>query len=185
VHTGRDGAVFVRAALDLPVPLDRASGRLHGVLAAERLQLVSDRAYSAGLVTLVHVGPFGELAGLSKTVRLEVLEPRPIEDGLRVPLRWMATGPAGRWFPALDADLDLTAVDEGASTLSINAVYDPPLGAFGAGIDRLVLHRAARATMRALLQDLGDRLTDPAPKSALRQDRGRAVRVRFVPATES
>jgi hypothetical protein len=151
--------MFIHATLDLPVPVASAVNRLHAALARHQLDEVSDDAYAAGLVALTRVGPFGEAAGLSKTVRLQLLDPQPVERGVRLPLRWMATGATGQLFPALDADLDLLAVDEHTSVLSINAVYNPPLGALGAGIDRLVLHRAARATIRALLRELGHSLT--------------------------
>jgi hypothetical protein len=154
--------MFIHATVDLPIPVASAIDRLHVALARHRLDQVSDDAYQAGLVELTRVGPFGEVAGLSKMVRLELLDPRPIHNGVRLPLRWVATGPAGQLFPALDADLDLTAISEHSSALSISAVYHPPLGVLGAGIDRLLLHRAARATMRALLRGLGRSLTNPS-----------------------
>jgi hypothetical protein len=177
--------VFIRATLDLPIPLARAVERLDAALARHRLDEVSDDAYAAGLVVLTRVGPFGEVAGLSKTVRLELLTPRQVDQGMRLQLRWVATGPTGQLFPALDADLDLYAVDEQHCALSINAVYDPPLGALGAGIDRILLHRAARATMHALLRELGHTLTQirQAGGSAA-VGRRRLGPVRFTPAME-
>jgi hypothetical protein len=42
---------------------------------AHRIEEVSDNAYAAGLVVLTRVGPFGDVAGLSKKARLE-LPPR-------------------------------------------------------------------------------------------------------------
>jgi hypothetical protein len=178
-----NGRVFICATLDLPVPVATSIDRLYVALARHRLDEVSDDAYAAGLVALSRVGPFGEVAALSKTVRLQLLDPLPIEHGVRLQLRWVATGAAGQLFPALDADLDLLTVDEQNCVLSINAVYDPPLGALGAGIDRLVLHRAARATMRALLREWGRSLTEDrkAPNLAA-MARVRLGPVRFIPA---
>jgi hypothetical protein len=175
--------VFIRATLDLPVPVASAVERLDAALARHRLDEVSDDAYAAGLVVLTRVGPFGETAGLSKKVRLELLTPRQVDHGIRLQLRWVATGATGQLFPALDADLDLVAVDEQHCVLSINAVYDPPLGALGAGIDRVVLHSAARATMRALLREWGRSLTEDrrAPNLAATA-RVRLGPVRFIPA---
>jgi hypothetical protein len=152
--------VFIRASLDLPVPVAHAIERLDAALARHRLDDVSDDAYAAGLVVLSRVGPFGQVPGLSKKVRLELLPPRQVDHGVRLQLRWVATGATGQLFPALDADLDLLALDEQHCELSINAVYDPPLGALGAGIDRILLHQAARTTMRALLRELGHTLTE-------------------------
>jgi hypothetical protein len=178
--------VFIRATLDLPVPVASAIERLDAALARHRLDEVSDDAYAAGLIVLTRVGPFGEVPGLSKKVCLELLPPRQVEHGVRLPLRWVATGAAEQLFPALDADLDLLAVDEQQCALSINAVYDPPLGTFGAGIDRILLHRAARATMRALLRELGHTLTEIwQPEGSAAAGRLRLGPVRFTPAVEA
>jgi hypothetical protein len=178
--------VFIRATLGLPVPVDSAVERLYAALARHRLDEVSDDAYAAGLVVLTRVGPFGEVAGLSKKVRLELLAPRQLDDGMRLQLRWVATGTTGQLFPAIDADLDLLAVDEQQCALSINAVYDPPLGTLGAGIDRILLHRAARATMRALLRELGHTLTQTRQaEGSAATDRVRLGPVRFTPAVDT
>ena len=147
--------MFIHASLELPTSAATAINRLHPALHRNCLGPMSDEAYEEGLTTLARVGPFGDLPWLAKTVQLQVLEPRPIDGGVRVALRWVATGPTGHLFPALDADLEITAIDGERCELSINAVYTPPLGPAGAGIDRLLLNRAARATMRSLLRGLG------------------------------
>jgi hypothetical protein len=178
--------VFIRASLELPVPVANAIARFHVALARHRLDEVSDDAYAAGLVVLTRVGPFGEVAGLSKKVRLELLTPRQVDQGVRLQLRWVATGPTGQLFPALDADLDLLPVDDQHCALSINAVYDPPLGALGAGIDRVLLHRAARATMRGLLRELGHTLTQMRQaQGSAAVDRLRLGPIRFTPGMEA
>jgi hypothetical protein len=162
-----------------------ALGCLDAALARHRLDDVSDDAYAAGLVVLTRVGPFGEIAGLSKKVRLELLPRRQLDHGVRLQLRWVATGATGQLFPALDADLDLLAAGEQQCTLSINAVYDPPLGALGAGIDRILLHRAARATMRALLRELGHTLTQMQYiKASAATGHPLLGPIRFTPAVE-
>ena len=173
------GVMFVYASLELPIAAACAIKRLHHVIASQRLDDLSDLAYEKGLVTLARVGPFGAVPGLSKAVRLQMLEPQLIKGGVRVPLRWVATGATGQLFPALDADLDLTGVAERRCALSVNAVYSPPLGAAGASIDRLLLHLAARATMRSLLRGLGHSLSDPSPAASLA--RPRLGRIRFSP----
>jgi hypothetical protein len=155
-------AMFIQASLELPVPADTAVRRLYPAVHDSAFEDLSEQAYEAGMHALVKVGPLGEAPLLSKTVRLELLEPHAVPGGARVPLRWEATGATGHLFPVLDADLDIAAVDEHRCTLSINAVYTPPLGALGAGIDRLVLSRAARATMRSLLRGLADALSRPS-----------------------
>jgi hypothetical protein len=175
-----DRVMFVYATLELPVTVASAIDRMDRVMASQRLDDLSDQAYEKGLVTLARVGPFGAVRGLSKAVRLQMLEPRPIDSGVRVQLRWVATGATGQLYPTLDADLDITGVDERRCALSVNAVYTPPLGAAGASIDRLLLHLAARATIRSLLRGLGHSLSYPSPAVA-HASRPRLGRIRFAP----
>jgi hypothetical protein len=172
--------MFIHATLDLALPAATAVERLYAALRRRRLDELSDQAYQAGLITLARFGPFGDAPGLSKTVRLEVLEPRSVNDGVHVPLRWVATGATGRLFPALDADLDITAVDERRCALSIIAAYTPPLGAAGAGLDRLLLHHAAQATMRSLLKGLGRCLLTPPSAAAARSELPQIGKVKFA-----
>ena len=174
-----NGGVFIYATLELSLPVASAVERLYIALQGRRVEELSDQAYQAGLHTLTRVGPFGDAPVLSKTVRLEMLEPRSLEDGVRVPLRWIATGAAGHLFPALDADLDITAIDQQRSALSIKAVYTPPLGAVGAHLDQLLLHRAARATMRSLLRGVGRSLSNPSPAAATRASVPEPGKVKF------
>lgn len=161
-------AMFIYASLELPMSAAIAVQRLYPTLFGRGLSEISEEAYGAGLQTLTRVGPLGDAPVLSKKVRLELLEPISADDGLRVPLRWVATGVTGHLFPALDADLDITAIDEQRCTLSINAVYTPPWGEVGTAIDRLLLGRAARATMRSLLRGMGGSLSNPSPAGSTR-----------------
>ena len=71
-------------------------------------------------------------------------------------LRWEATGPGGRLFPALDADIWLAPAGEHSARLSLAGVYRPPLAAMGAGLDKAILHRVADATVRSLLARVAD-----------------------------
>jgi hypothetical protein len=99
-----------------------------------------------------------------------MLEPRAKAEGVRIPFRWVATGRTGYLFPTLDADLDVTAADPQRCTLAVNAAYTPPMGAPGATLDRMLMHRAARATMRSLLRGLGSAIlahpADPADRTS-------------------
>lgn len=172
--------MMLRATLDLPIPAAIAVERLYPMMQPYGLEKLSDDAYQAGLLMLTRVGPFGETRGLSKTVRVDTLEPRTTADGVRIPFRWVATGRTGALFPTLDADLDVSAVDEQHCRVSVNAVYTPPLGAAGATLDRLILHRAARATMRELLRGLAREALDlsvDAPTNGA----GHTGEIRFYP----
>ena len=111
----------------------------------------SERAYAEGLDALTGTGPSGAVLGASRLVRVQLLELLPREDSLVLPLRWEATGAAGRLFPVLDADLTLSPGGEQRSTLTLTGAYRPPLGRADAAPDRVLLGRAAAATVRSLL----------------------------------
>jgi hypothetical protein len=77
---------------------------------------------------------------------------------------WRATT-ADRWFPVLEADLELTQLAGSGSHLSLMGSYQPPLGVIGNGGDRLAGHSIAEACARRFVLDIADRLTAPSPAS--------------------
>ena len=100
---------------------------------------------------------------MSKLVEVHVREVVTRGESAVLALRWEATGPGGRLFPALDADIWLTTVGEQSARLSLAGVYRPPLAMLGAGLDKAVFHRVADATVRSLLAEW--RTCSPAPRS--------------------
>ena len=97
--------------------------------------------------------------GPSTEVTVSLLPGRFVGESLVIPLRWEVTGLAGALFPALDANLELRAVDAAMSRLSVIGRYEPPLGRVGATIDRVGLSKVASATMTALLRELATQLS--------------------------
>ena len=116
----------------------------------------SGDAYAEGLTGLVRVGPFGPALGASKLVRVLLLEPVEREGSLTLSLRWEAAGIMGRLFPVLDANVTLIPAGENASQLALAGAYRPPFAAAGQGLDRVLLHRAASATVRSLLRRMAE-----------------------------
>lgn len=111
-----------------------------------------------------------EVAGfeVAKDVRIEVGEFVPREATRSVvPLRWHAD--RGRMlFPELAADLEVASVsfDPPLTQLTVSGSYEPPLGLLGAGVDRLMLHRLAEATIHRFIHEVADelrRLIDALP----------------------
>ena len=84
---------------------------------------------------------------------------------LQLTLRWESTGPGGRLFPALDADITLTPAGEHATLLGLAGSCRPPPGSLGAGLDRAILHRVAAATIRAFISRVADSI-DTGPSRA-------------------
>jgi hypothetical protein len=154
------GKMFVSHELMLDLGFQAARARLMNLTHGDWLSTASDGAYADGLTGLIRVGPFGDVPGASKLVRVSLLEPVPRDDIVSLPLRWEATGVMGRLFPVLDADLTVTPA--GAGTLMrLDGAYRPPLAGPGTGLDRVVLHRAATATIRSLLARIADGVANP------------------------
>ena len=148
-----------------------AAARLIAFLKQPAWNTASQAAYASGQEVLAQIGPFGAVAGLSKLVRIDFLDPKDEGNALSVALRWEAMGSTGGLFPVLDADLILFP-EEGSSTTSHCAAparlrllysYRAPLGRLGAALDAAVLNRVAGATVRSLLDNLAGLLADPQP----------------------
>ena len=153
--------MFVAAEVLLDLSFPAAAARLANLARGGSLARASEGAYGDGLIGLVRVGPLGEVPGMSKLVEVHVLDVVTRGESAVLALRWQATGPGGRLFPALDADIWLTPAGEHSARLSLAGVYRPPLGALGAGLDRAVFHRVADATVRSLLARVADVLARP------------------------
>ena len=82
-----------------------------------------------------------------KHVRLLVGEAAapPGADRLMLPVSWEAVG-GPPIFPGMEGTLHVAPAAEGA-LLTLNAVYDPPLGALGELLDRAVMNRLAQASI--------------------------------------
>ena len=100
--------MFARHEVRLNLTFARAQARLAALCDAGWLSGPSEQAYAEGLAGLIPVGPSGAVLGVSRLVRVQLLEPVPRDDMVVLPLRWEASGAHGRLFAVLDADLVLT-----------------------------------------------------------------------------
>jgi hypothetical protein len=163
--------VFVAEEECLDVGFGAARARLANLLCSGALITSSADCYEQVLTGLVRVGPLGSAPGISKLVTVQFGELVIGGDSARLPLRWQATGPvSGGLFPALDADLGLTALSEGATILSLTGSYRAPLATAGAALDRVVLQRVATTTIRAFVRCVADAIVNPAGAPAPGQD---------------
>jgi hypothetical protein len=156
--------MFVSAERALNASFPLASSRLAGLAAGGGLRQVSQAVYDGGVAYLMRVGPAGAVPGMSRLVRVRFTDPAFREGAVTVGMRWEAAGVTGALFPALDADIRLTAAGDGAR-VTLTGSYRPPLGAAGAGLDRLLLRTVATATIRTLLAGVADVL-EGAPAEA-------------------
>ncbi len=123
----------------------------------EWLSPIAAEAASDGEALRLRVGPSDALPLFSKTVRVDAGEPIDHGDVTVVPLVWRAAG-MPHVFPVLTADLEVAQLDERLTQLTLRGRYDPPFGAVGRRLDRLLLHRVAEATIRSFMRRLAEGL---------------------------
>jgi hypothetical protein len=170
-HSGPfTGVMFVAGEECLEIGFGAAQARLANLLRSGLLTTSSEDSYDQGVTGLARVGPLGAAPGLSKLVRVQFGELVIRDDSAQLPLRWHATGPGSGLFPALDADIRLTAMGEDATMLSLAGSYRAPLGNAGAALDRAVLQRVATATIQAFLQRVAGGIVHPAGAPAPGQE---------------
>ena len=161
--------MFVADQVLLDLSFGATVARLTEMARGGLLTRVSQGAYGDGVAGLARVGPLG----VSKLAGVHFLDVAVRGESAVLPLRWQATGPGGRLFPALDADLALTPAAEHATRLSLAGAYRPPFGP--AGLDKAIFHKVAQATVRSLLTRVADALTRPqsppgaAPETGMTQ----------------
>ncbi len=148
--------MFVAHELVLDVPVGDARARLDSLVCCGELAGSAAAAYEDGLDSQIRVGPFGDVPGASKLVRVQFLDPIQRAESITLGMRWEATGAAGALFPVLDADISLTPAAGSKTRLSLVGSYRPPFGRLGSGLDRTILSRVATATIRELLRSIAD-----------------------------
>jgi len=164
--------VFISDEVLLDVSFAAAQARLVNLARVGSLLSASQAAYGDGITGLARVGPLGSGPGMCRLVRVHFRDLVTREGSAALALRWEAAGPCGGLFPALDADITLTPAGEQATVLELAGAYRPPLGAAGAGLDRVILHRLAAATARTFMNCVAGAIAHPG--GAAERERGLA-----------
>jgi hypothetical protein len=146
----------------LTISIAAAGARLANLAQSGWLCGASGAAYQDGVDHLVRVGLPGDLPGTSRLVRVQFLDPVYRVYSVTMGVRWEAIGVTGGLFPVLDANITLTAEGDQHTRMTLTGVYRPPLGALGAGLDRVLLHRVATATVHSLMTDMSRTMEDTA-----------------------
>ena len=134
--------MFVQYSTTVPLGLGTVQRLMHEL--GSELSDLADIAYREGEELRSKVGPASVVA---KSVAIEVGAPEMHKRGLVYPLRWTAVG-AESLFPEMRGDLILTQDGMERTTITLSGTYDPPLGAVGRALDRVLLGRVADATAR-------------------------------------
>lgn len=123
-------------------------------------------AYAEGERLSVRVASSLGPIRVSKRVWAELGEMTVKPDRVTQPLRWRAAGASGL-FPAMVADLEFAPMGAAMTAISFMGRYVPPLGPLGREVDRMLLHRLAQASVRALLSLVVERLAADPEKPPL------------------
>jgi hypothetical protein len=134
-------------------------------------------AHKDGFATVIRAGPFGDRPGTSKRVRVRFLDPGHRGEAMTVAPGRAATGLTGALFPVLDADISLTQQGHKPPCWLAGTCRPPPDGV-GATLNKVILHRVATATIRALLERAAAALTSHAPEPRTQQRRPARPRCR-------
>ncbi len=170
--------MFVSDEIVLPVALGVAVARLANLSSSDTFSAASGTAWDTG-IAVISVGPS---PAVSRLVTVRFGDLAASADSARLAFRWEVTGPGASLFPALDADITLTAAGVERTLLKLDGAYRPPLGSIGAGLDRALLHHVAAVTIRAFVTRIAAVITDPA---AALSTNGIAPRQQHGPAPET
>ncbi|HET7421648.1 MAG TPA: hypothetical protein VFL27_14815 [Candidatus Dormibacteraeota bacterium] len=75
-----------------------------------------------------------------------------------LPVSWETTG-GPPIFPKMEGTVHVEPAGPDLTRLTLNAMYDPPLGSLGALLDRALMHRLADMTMADFVERLAAALT--------------------------
>ena len=151
--------VFVGDHILMDLGLDSAWRQLERLAGDGVLLSASEYAYSAGIAGLVEAA--GLAAGMSRLVGVQPGDLRETKGCARLWLRWEAIGSDGTLFPALDADLTLSAAAENTTALTLTGVYRLPEHT-GAGLDPGIVRCFAAVTIDSFIARLACALMHPA-----------------------
>ncbi len=154
--------MFITQEEHLGIPYGAARSRLASLVVTGNLSDASHTAYQAGLTTLMRVGPFGDVPGAAKLVRVSFLEPVERGESFHVGVRWEATGVTAGLFPMLDGDFTLAPTSTDGTRLTLMGVYGPPFGLLGAALNAVLLRKVAEATIRSLVRSVAEAIVEPA-----------------------
>ncbi|MGD0054788.1 MAG: hypothetical protein ABSC34_05040 [Acidimicrobiales bacterium] len=147
--------IFVEDFTDLERPFDALSERF----SSEGLWLApfATTATQEGETLRMRIGPSWASGLVTREVQVTLWPVRERDNALARAISWVPS----EWqslFPLLEGDMELAPIGQGWSRLSLAVIYTVPLGAFGARVDRAVMHRVAASTVRSFLAQVGGSL---------------------------
>ena len=157
--------MFLSGQCLCPVSIGAARTRMAALVDDGWLGRASAAAYQEGISRMLWARPPDGMPDVPRLAQAHFLDPVHRDAVTTMGMRWEAIGVTGELFPALDADITLTAEDGQHTRVTLTGVYRPSPGTLSGGLDRALLHQAATATVGSLLTRMSGTLqgTTPAP----------------------
>lgn len=151
----RRNPIYVEDFIDI----DRPFYALHQRFSAdgEWLSPLATSAIRDGESLRMRIGPVWAAHMVTRDVNVTLWPPRERDSSLVRSLTWVPS----EWqllFPLLDGEIELAPIDPSWCRLSLAVAYTPPLGGFGARVDRALFHRVAESTVRSFLTQVATNL---------------------------
>ncbi|MGB9111702.1 MAG: hypothetical protein WCF24_03135 [Acidimicrobiales bacterium] len=140
--------IFLEDYIDVPMHLAAIEQRF--LAGGGWLAPFANSAEHEGEALLMRLGPAWGGGRIAREVRVRIRGTRTRGEANVISLTWVDAQRPGL-FPVLDGDLELAPVGDESCRLTLSATYTPPLGDFGADLDRAVLHHVAQSTVRSFL----------------------------------
>jgi hypothetical protein len=140
--------IFIEDFVDVERPFDVLRPAFTGN--SEWLAPLASAAAQDGETLRMRIGPSWAAGMVTREVHVTLGPPRERDDTLFRSLAWKASE-LQSLFPLLDGEIELAPMGSDSCRVSVAVVYTPPLGGFGARIDRALLHRVAASTVRSFV----------------------------------
>ena len=147
------------------VSIGVARDRLADLVTHGWLATASAASYQDGMEHLLWTGTPDDPPSLPRLTRTHFLDPIHRENSTSLGMRWEAASVTSGLFPAMDANLTLTAEDIQLTLLMLTGVYRSPLGTASAVPERALLNKSATTTIRSLLTRICGALESDTPGS--------------------
>ena len=147
--------IFIQDFVDIDAPFKTIRERFTGD--SEWLGPMANAAAQDGETMRMRIGPTWAAGLITREVRVTLGPSRERNDALYRSITWKASGMPSL-FPLLDGDIELAPVGRLSSRVSVDIIYTPPLGGFGARMDRALMHRVAASTVRSFISRVATQL---------------------------
>jgi hypothetical protein len=148
-------AIFLEDYVDVPLRPSSIEGRF--LAGGGWLGPLAKSAEDEGETLRIRLGPAWGRGRITREVIVRIRGTRYRGEASVISLTWEDAQRPGL-FPVLDGDLELSALGSESSRLTLSATYTPPLGDFGADLDRALLHHVAQSTVRSFLRQVATSL---------------------------